>query len=203
MGTRSTEAVTAATLVFRPNQVAEVEGKVVYGDARTRRALAMAVDNAICLELGYSNRGVVAENHHVCPIHPAYADIGAPTYDPAGAKALMEEAGMGDFEHELITVDDDFEIGLADNAVGHHRCRLNRGNLFEELFYLQPNLLDSLKIRSLNLNPQGGPHTALQHYNTGSNRLKPGSGGGSGNFCYLDNGIPDVVRLFDTLHWFL
>ena len=121
IGWTRTEAVTAATLVFRPNQVAEVDGKVVYGDARTRRALAMAVDNAICLELGYSNRGVVAENHHVCPIHPAYADIGAPTYDPAGAKALMEEAGMGDFEHELITVDDDFERNTGDAVAAQLR----------------------------------------------------------------------------------
>ena len=121
IGWTRTEAITAATLVFRPNQVAEVDGKVVYGDARTRRALAMAVDNAICLELGYSNRGVVAENHHVCPIHPAYADIGAPTYDPAGAKALMEEAGMGDFEHELITVDDDFERNTGDAVAAQLR----------------------------------------------------------------------------------
>lgn len=109
IGWTKTEAVTAATLVLRPNQVAAVDGKVVYGDARTRRALAMAVDNEVCLELGYTNRGIVAENHHVCPIHPAYADIGAPVFDPAGAVALMEEAGMADFEHELITVDDDFE----------------------------------------------------------------------------------------------
>ena len=109
IGWARTESVTASTIVFRTNQVAQVGDIVPYGDARVRRALAMAVDNAVCLELGYAGLGTVAENHHVCPIHPAYADIGAPVHDPAGAKALMEEAGMADFEHEVITIDDDFE----------------------------------------------------------------------------------------------
>ena len=114
IGWTRTEGVTAATVVVRANQTAEVDGQKVYADARVRNALALAVDNAICLELGYGNRGIVAENHHVCPIHPAYADIGAPDYDPAAAKALMDEAGMADFQHELITVDDDFERNTGD-----------------------------------------------------------------------------------------
>lgn len=114
IGWTRSDAVTAATLVIRPNQVAEVDGIVPYADSKARRALAMAVDNAVCLELGYSNRGVVAENHHVCPIHPAYAKLESPVHDPAGAKALMEEAGLADFEHELITVDDDFERNTGD-----------------------------------------------------------------------------------------
>ncbi|MEM1428407.1 MAG: ABC transporter substrate-binding protein [Pseudomonadota bacterium] len=109
IGWTVTEAVTAATLVIRPNQVAEVDGTVPYADAPQRRALGMAVDNNVVLELGYSGQGIVAENHHVCPIHPAYADIGPAPYDPEQAAALMAEAGMADFEHELITIDDDFE----------------------------------------------------------------------------------------------
>ncbi|MBS0122922.1 ABC transporter substrate-binding protein [Thetidibacter halocola] len=109
IGWTRTEAVTAATLVIRPNQVAQVGDIVPYATAPVRRALNMAVDNNVCLELGYSGRGIVAENHHVCPIHPAYADIGAPEFDPAKAKAEMDAAGMADFTHELITLDDDFE----------------------------------------------------------------------------------------------
>ncbi len=114
IGWTKTQAVTAATLVFRGNQVAEVDGMKPYADKRVRQALALAVDNGFLLELGYSNRGEVAENHHVCPIHPAYADIGLPEHDPAKAKALMEEAGMGDFEHEIITVDDDWQRNTGD-----------------------------------------------------------------------------------------
>ncbi|MCM2562453.1 ABC transporter substrate-binding protein [Lutimaribacter sp. EGI FJ00015] len=109
LGWERTEAITAATLVIRPNQEAQVGDMTPYSSVQVRRAMAMAVDNEVCLELGYSGRGVVAANHHVCPIHPAYADIGMAEHDPAKAEAEMEAAGMADFEHELITVDDDFE----------------------------------------------------------------------------------------------
>ncbi|AVO39172.1 ABC transporter substrate-binding protein [Pukyongiella litopenaei] len=114
IGWTKSEAVTAATLVFRGNQLAEVDGVKPYADAKVRRALAMAVDNSVLLELGYSGRGRVAENHHVCPIHPAYADIGPAPFDPDQAKALMDEAGMAEFEHELITVDDDWQRNTGD-----------------------------------------------------------------------------------------
>jgi peptide/nickel transport system substrate-binding protein len=59
-GWNKNEVVTAATIVIRPNAKAEVNGKVPYADSRVRRALAMAVDPAVCLELGYSNLGAVA-----------------------------------------------------------------------------------------------------------------------------------------------
>jgi len=108
IGWTPTEAVTGATVVCRPNQAAEVDGKAPYADVRVRKALAMAIDNNVLLELGYNGQGTVAENHHVCPIHPEYADIGAPEFDPAGAKALMEEAGMADFEHNFITPDEEW-----------------------------------------------------------------------------------------------
>lgn len=121
IGWAQSNALTAATLVIRPNQLAEVDGQTPYADARVRRALALAVDNAICLELGYSDRGQVAENHHVCPIHPAYADIGPAPFDPAAAKALMDEAGMGDFEHELVTIDDDWEKNTGDAVAAQLR----------------------------------------------------------------------------------
>ncbi len=111
------ETVTARTLVIRPNQQAEVDGIRPYADVRVRRALAMAVDNEVLLELGYNNQGVVAENHHVCPIHPEYAELPEPpVFDPEGARALMEEAGMADFVHELISIDDSWRRPTADAA---------------------------------------------------------------------------------------
>jgi peptide/nickel transport system substrate-binding protein len=113
---RST-AVTANTIVARCNQQAEIDGKKPYADVRVRKALAMAVDNSVVLELGFAGNGVAAENHHVSPIHPEYADIGAPKHDPEGAKALMEEAGMGDFEHELLSLDSDWRKDSTD-AIG-------------------------------------------------------------------------------------
>ena len=108
------EAVTAATIVIRTNQEAEVDGKKPYADARVRRALAMAVDNSVCLELGVAGLGIPAENHHVCPIHPEYAELPAQVVDGAAAKAMMAEAGMGDFEHELISIDDDWRRNTTD-----------------------------------------------------------------------------------------
>lgn len=98
------------TIVIRPNQLAEDEnGNKIYGDKRVRQALAMAVDNAVCLELGMAGYGIEAENSHVGPMHPEYSpDVPRIPYDPAKAKALMDEAGMGDFEHEVQSIDDDW-----------------------------------------------------------------------------------------------
>ena len=100
------EAVTAATVIARVNvKVAP------YDDKRVRNALQMACDNQVVTDIGFQGRGSAAENHHVCPIHPEYAaiekgSISGNAPDKSGAMALMEEAGMADFEHELISIDD-------------------------------------------------------------------------------------------------
>ncbi|MEP1588460.1 MAG: ABC transporter substrate-binding protein [Tateyamaria sp.] len=120
-GWEQNEIVTAATIVIRPNQLAEVDGKKPYADARVRRALAMAVDNNVLLELGQSGRGIVAENHHVGPMHPEYFELPERVVDPAGAKALMDEAGMGDFEHELFSIDDAWRKDTTDAVAAQLR----------------------------------------------------------------------------------
>ena len=121
IGWTKTEAITANTLVVRPNQAAEVDGMQPYADKRVRQALAMAVDNQVCLTLGYADQGTLAENHHVCPIHPEYADIGPAEFDPAKAMELMTEAGMADFEHELISIDDDWRKNTTDAVAAQLR----------------------------------------------------------------------------------
>ena len=115
------EVVTAATIVIRPNQLAEVDGKKPYADKRVRQAIAMAVDNNVLLELGYEGRGLVAANHHVGPSHPEYVDIGLPKHDPAGAKALLDEAGMGDFEMEILSIDDAWRKNTTDAVAAQLR----------------------------------------------------------------------------------
>ena len=41
--------------------------------------------------------------------------------DPAAAKALMDEAGQGDFEHELISVDDNWQAATCDAVAAQIR----------------------------------------------------------------------------------
>jgi peptide/nickel transport system substrate-binding protein len=73
-----------------------------------------AVDNEAVLQIGYGGRGSVAENHHVCSIHPEYVALPKVTRDMAKAKALMQEAGQLDFEHDLISDDEDWHRNTAD-----------------------------------------------------------------------------------------
>lgn len=108
---------TAATVLARCNQLTEVDGVRPYADVRVRRALAMAVNNAAVLALAYNGHGAPAENHHVSPVHPDYADIGKPVYDPAAARALMDETDMADFEHDLASLDAAFWQSTGD-AIG-------------------------------------------------------------------------------------
>lgn len=121
IGLEKSEVVTASTIVIRPNQQAEVNGVKPYADVRVRRALAMAVDNKVCLELGYNDQGIPAENHHVAPVHPEYAELPPPVYDPEAALALMKEAGMEDFEHELLSIDDDWRRNTTDAVAAQLR----------------------------------------------------------------------------------
>jgi peptide/nickel transport system substrate-binding protein len=109
LGWTKSEAVTAATLAVRFNQLADD-----YTDVNVRRALSMAVDNKIVLELGYNNLGTVAENHHVCPIHPEYAELPPLVVDPAKAKEMIAAAGKADHEFELISLDDAWQAATCD-----------------------------------------------------------------------------------------
>jgi len=114
IGWTGTSTQSAATAVIRTNARAEVNGETPYDDPRFRRALALAVNNEICLELGYVAGGSVAANHHVSPIHPAYADIGPAPFDPAQAISDIRELGMDGFELELITLDDEWQRNTGD-----------------------------------------------------------------------------------------
>ncbi len=110
IGLERSEIPSGFTIVIRPNQLAEDDsGNKIYGDKRVRQALAMAVDNNVCLELGMAGYGIHADNCHVGPMHPEHdPNVNRIPFDPAKAKALMDEAGMGDFEHEVQSIDDDW-----------------------------------------------------------------------------------------------
>lgn len=116
MGLVRSEVQSASTVVCRTN----VSTKP-YDDQRVRQALQMAVDNKTVLELGIAGLGTVGENHHVCQIHPEYAELPKQERDAEAAKKLMEEAGQMDFEHELISIDDDYRKNTADSIAAQLR----------------------------------------------------------------------------------
>lgn len=116
IGWNKGEVTTAATVVIRPNQ-----NNAPYDDVRVRNAIQMAVNNQVCLDLGVNGQGVPAENHHVCPIHPEYAELPPQVFDPEGARALLEEPGHADTEFELISIDDDYRKNTTDAVAAQLR----------------------------------------------------------------------------------
>lgn len=109
LGLTKSEVTTAATIVCRTNMT-----NPPYDDQRVRQALQMAVDNEVVLQLGVAGLGTVAENHHVAPIHPEYAELPKKKRDIEGAKKLLEEAGQLDYEHELFSIDGDWRKNTTD-----------------------------------------------------------------------------------------
>ncbi|MEZ5777159.1 MAG: ABC transporter substrate-binding protein [Paracoccaceae bacterium] len=110
------DTITASTIVARMNV-----NSPPYDDKRVRNAVQLAVDNNVILELGYNGAGSIAENHHVCPIHPEYAELPKIERDVEKARTLMEEAGQADFEHEIISLDDGFNLNTGDAVAAQLR----------------------------------------------------------------------------------
>ena len=107
---------TAATLVCRMNtRIAP------YDDKRVRNALQKAIDNILVLQLGIAGLGIVAENHHVCPIHPEYAALPQLERDIEGAQQLLKEADLVEFEHDLVSIDTGWQKLTADVIAGKMR----------------------------------------------------------------------------------
>ena len=116
LGLVKSESVTANTLTMRMNVT-----QPPFDNQQVRNAVQLAVDNATVLDLGYQGLGTVADNHHVAPIHPEYAELKAPARDPEKAMALLTEAGHADTELELISLDDDFNRNTCDAVAAQMR----------------------------------------------------------------------------------
>lgn len=84
------EASTAQTAVMR----FRITHKP-FDDLRVRQAVAACMDHKEILDKAYKGLGQVAENHHVCPIHPDYAPLPPLKRDVDLAKKLLAEAGFG------------------------------------------------------------------------------------------------------------
>jgi peptide/nickel transport system substrate-binding protein len=71
--------------------------KEPWTDNRVRQALKVCQDRQKILDLAFFGQGIIAQDHHVAPgVHPEYAEIPTPEYDPEQAKALLAEAGYPD-----------------------------------------------------------------------------------------------------------
>jgi peptide/nickel transport system substrate-binding protein len=116
LGWKKFEAVTASTIVVRMNSTSDL-----YKDKAVRQAIQKAVDPKVVLELGYNGLGTIAENHHVCPVHPEYASIPAQTIDPAGLMPALKAAGLDATEFEIISLDDGFEAATTDAVAAQLR----------------------------------------------------------------------------------
>lgn len=111
MGLKKSEIVTAATIVLRTNINAKP-----YDDKRVRNAIQLAIDNEAILTLGIDGQGEVAQNHHVGPMHPEYAELPPIKRDVAKAMALLQQAGQTEHEFEIISVEADYRKESSDAA---------------------------------------------------------------------------------------
>lgn len=116
MGMKKSEIVTAATIVLRTNVNAKP-----YDDKRVRNAIQLAIDNDAVMKLGIDGQGEVAQNHHVGPMHPEYAELPPVARDIVKAKALLTEAGQLDHEFEIISVEADYRKESSDAAAQQMR----------------------------------------------------------------------------------
>ncbi|MDB6453415.1 ABC transporter substrate-binding protein [Falsirhodobacter sp. 20TX0035] len=101
LGWISSQTDSAATLAVRFQQKDRT-----FVDPRVRRALQLAVENAVVLDIGVNGLGMRGENHHVCPLHPDYARVDPPITDIPAAQALLAEAGLTGHTFTLTSLDD-------------------------------------------------------------------------------------------------
>ncbi|HUF55121.1 MAG TPA: ABC transporter substrate-binding protein [Thermohalobaculum sp.] len=116
VGLKKSEIATGSTIVARTNV-----NNPPFDKQEVRKALQLAVNNEVVMNLGYDGLGLVAEDHHVGPMHIEYADIGPAEFDPERAMQLLEEAGEADTEFELISVDDDWRRATTDAVAAQLR----------------------------------------------------------------------------------
>jgi len=85
------EAVTAQTGVARMHVT-----KAPYDNKKLRQAIQACVDHSRMLEIVYRSKGAIAEDHHVAPVHPEYAELPKLSQDYDKARSLLKEAGYAD-----------------------------------------------------------------------------------------------------------
>jgi len=88
-----------------------------YDSKELRNAVQLACDNEVLLAISINNEGIPAENHHVAPFHPEYAELPKIAPDPEKAIEMARAAGHGDTELDIISIDGDWRTTTTD-AIG-------------------------------------------------------------------------------------
>ena len=121
------EASTAQTAVAR-TRVSEKP----FGDPRVRKALRLATDSNQVLQIVMRGLGLPGEHHHVCPVHPEYAQLPEMTRDVEASKQLLAEAGFPDgIDLEIASnADESWEVAAVQAMVEQWkgagiRCNIN------------------------------------------------------------------------------
>ncbi|MEQ8898614.1 MAG: ABC transporter substrate-binding protein [Roseovarius sp.] len=109
LGLTRQDRTTANTIVARMRVDAPP-----YDDPRLRRAIQKSIDNRIVLALGVDGDGALAENHHVSPSHPEYAELPPFEADAAEGYAMAQDAGHADTEIDIVSIDGDWRTVTSD-----------------------------------------------------------------------------------------
>ena len=70
-----------------------------FDNLKVRQAVAACMDHQDILDKAFKGYGQIAENHHVCPVHPEYATLPPLKRDVEKAKALLAEARLPRRDH--------------------------------------------------------------------------------------------------------
>ncbi len=72
-----------------------------WNDNRVRMALKKSQNRQKIMDQAWFGEGLLGHDIHVAPVHPEFAPMDVPAYDPDGAKALLTEAGMDSLDLEV------------------------------------------------------------------------------------------------------
>lgn len=103
-----------------------------WKDNKVRQAFKAILNREKIVQAAYFGEAEVGQDVHVAQIHPEYAQINTPAYEPEKAKSLLAEAGFADgLDIELTSSDEWTDVGAMseiikeDAAPGGFRVTIN------------------------------------------------------------------------------